>query len=965
MDCSKAEKVLWAFTPSRSNPEDLESILVQRHHLLADAVERIRESVLTDNKHHLLFVGPRGSGKSFIVTVVVNRLCADKNLKDRLRIAWLNEDETCTTFLEFLARIFEALVKRYPDEYKAEILERAYEISAEDAPGYLSAQLASILASRTIVVVTENLDALFDGLKEQGQMQLRAFLQESGQFALFATAQRLVGDITDRDKPFFGFFQTEHLKPLSLMEATELLGNIARLRGDAELVRLLSTSRGLARVRTLHHLSGGNHRIYIVLSNFITHDNLDDILLPFLKMVDDLTPYYQERIRWLPPLQRKIVEYLCTCEETVPVKEIAKRLFSSPQSISGQLQELREKGYVSSNQRGRESLYEISEPLMRICVEVKENHGQQPLRLLVNFLRAWYDDGELNQRLGTTGPSSASCAYLKAAIERNQAEGSLRKRILLRDIERSLSERMQASEIEDILKEIREKSEDVLSAYNFWAEGDAEKGVECLRKAMDEEQSLSKKQAFGMELILLHLRMEQPLRVIDDCSTIIAILDTADKAYSAVRYVRAIAYGNIGDFASAIKDLTVAISHPRAPVEQTAQAFLFRGIAFEYIGEIQHAIEDYTAVIGHVGASSEQVAEALVDRGGAYKKTGEIQRGIEDYTTVVELAGAPVAQVARARIERGDAFGKTGETQRGIKDYTAVVELSGVPVEAIGKALMLRCLAYVRTGATQRAIEDSTMAISLSGIPAVLVSSAYLGRATAYLIEDKAQRAIEDFSAFLSHPGTHVSLLPAAYFGRASSYALTGDVQRAVEDFTAIITIPGVRVEPVVDSYRCLAEIHFGKGRWSEGYASLEAGLARGSDAKPCYFGDASDVVKTLFEAGLNPARRSECVKRLFDLYVRFNALSALGDAVIKHIGKVFLAGAPFPASDNLDGWLLVWQEAAQGNEDAKLFLRLLRIGIEFLKSGGKDAGILLTLTTPERRILEQAFGIEEEGKQK
>jgi predicted AAA+ superfamily ATPase len=137
MDCSKAEKVLWAFTPSRSNPEDLESILVQRHHLLADAVERIRESVLTDNKHHLLFVGPRGSGKSFIVTVVVNRLCADKNLKDRLRIAWLNEDETCTTFLEFLARIFEALVKRYPDEYKAEILERAYEISAEDAPGYL------------------------------------------------------------------------------------------------------------------------------------------------------------------------------------------------------------------------------------------------------------------------------------------------------------------------------------------------------------------------------------------------------------------------------------------------------------------------------------------------------------------------------------------------------------------------------------------------------------------------------------------------------------------------------------------------------------------------------------------------------------------------------------------------------------------------------------------------------------
>ena len=34
---------------------------------------------------------------------------------------------------------------------------------------------------------------------------------------------------------------------------------------------------------------------------------------------------------------------------------------------------MREKGYVEANQRGRESLYEISEPLMRICVEVKDN----------------------------------------------------------------------------------------------------------------------------------------------------------------------------------------------------------------------------------------------------------------------------------------------------------------------------------------------------------------------------------------------------------------------------------------------------------------------------------------------------------------------------------------------------------------------------------------------------------------
>ena len=91
----------------------------------------------------------------------------------------------------------------------------------------------------------------------------------------------------------------------------------------------------------------------------------------------------------------------------MPVKEIAKKLFATPQTISSQLQSLREKGYVEANQRGRESLYEVSEPLMRICVEVKDTQSHQPLRLLVDFLRVWYDDKELNRHL--LRPVSLAC----------------------------------------------------------------------------------------------------------------------------------------------------------------------------------------------------------------------------------------------------------------------------------------------------------------------------------------------------------------------------------------------------------------------------------------------------------------------------------------------------------------------------------------------------------------------------
>jgi len=961
MNCSKAEKILWAFTPSRSHPDDLESILVQRRPLLADAVERIRESAFTGNKHHQLFVGPRGSGKSFIVTVVVNRLCIDESLKDRLRIAWLNEDETRTTFLEMLVGIYQALVNRYPDEYKAETLERAYEIGSDDALGYLSTQLTSRLGSRTIVVVAENLDALFDGLKEQGQMQLRSFLQESRQFAFLATAQRLVSDIIDRNMPFFGFFQTEHLKPLNVKEATELLGNIARLRGDVELVRLLATSRGHARVRALHHLSGGNHRIYIVLSNFITHDNLDDILLPFMKMVDDLTPYYQERIRWLPPLQRKIVEYLCTCEETVPVKDIAKKLFSSPQSISGQLQELREKGYVSSNQRGRESLYEICEPLMRICVEVKENHGQQPLRLLVNFLRAWYDDSELNQRLGITMPSSASCAYLQSAIQKNQAEGSLLKRILLRNIEQSLSDKMQASEVEDILKEMQGKAEEVLPAFNYWAEGDAEMGVECLRQAIDKEPSPSRKVVLLMELANLHLHMNRPQQAIEDCTAIIAVHGVTEEKASGIHFIRALLYGLAGDSKKAVEDYTAVVSLPGTPAEQVVRALVNRGIAYGQAGDLKREIGDYTAVVSLPGAPAEQVAEAFVNRGIVCEQAGDFKKAIEDFTAVVSLPGAPAEQVARALVNRGIVCAQAGDFKKAIEDFTGVISLPGAPAEGVARALVNRGIACGRAGDSRREIEDYTAVISLPGAPAEGVARALVNRGIASGLAGDFKKAIEDYAAVISLPSVPAEQVAQALVNRGITYGQVGDSQHEMEDYTAVISLPGAPAEHVVDANLCLSELHFGKGRWREGFAVIEAGFRCGAKAKPCYFGDATGIISALFVAGLNPAGRNEKVRNLFGLYKKFKALPPLCDAVIKHIGGVFRAGAPFPSSDNLDGWLSAWQEATDGSEDAKLFLRLLRIGIDFLKSGGKDVGILLSLTSPERRILEQAFEIAEE----
>lgn len=84
-------------------------------------------------------------------------------------------------------------------------------------------------------------------------------------------------------------------------------------------------------------------------------------------MLDELTPYYQARLDWLSSQQREIVEFLARAKYAVPVKEIAAQLFLPHQTVTAQLRELKQKGYVLSNQVGREARYELTEPLMRLA----------------------------------------------------------------------------------------------------------------------------------------------------------------------------------------------------------------------------------------------------------------------------------------------------------------------------------------------------------------------------------------------------------------------------------------------------------------------------------------------------------------------------------------------------------------------------------------------------------------------
>lgn len=403
------------FTPSMMAPETLEAMLVQREPLLSRCLDNVLESLQTGSSHHTLFVGPRGIGKTHLISLLHHRLTQTPQAQDKALIAWMREEEWgVTSFFELVLRILRTLDASYPQLDIEERTLAIYDLAIDAAEKQAESLLLEVLGNKRLVVFLENLDDLFEQLGDQGQKAWRAFIQNHGNMILVCTTPSLFAGVSLQKSAFYGFFDIEPLIELDFEDVVLLLEKIAAERGDQELADFILTPEGRSRIRAIHHLAEGNPRIYIIFAQFLSRDALDELVEAFMHTLDELTPYYQARMKELSGQQRKIVEYLVNYRGAAPVKQIAKSCFITQQTCSSQLKQLKQKRYVRSIEQGRESYYELCEPLMRLCMEVKKQRGE-PVSLFVEMLRIWYTEDQLKALLDD---SDQNCGLDKVYLEK-------------------------------------------------------------------------------------------------------------------------------------------------------------------------------------------------------------------------------------------------------------------------------------------------------------------------------------------------------------------------------------------------------------------------------------------------------------------------------------------------------------------------------------------------------------------
>lgn len=408
------------FTPSQMSHEMLEAILVKRHKLVARLVDNVAQSALTATKHQALLLGPRGMGKSYLLALVYHRVKALSTLEGKLAIAYFAEEEwSVASLADLLLVILKALEREHGGLQQR--IEALYRMPVRDIESAAATLVREFVGERTLFILVENLDEIFRALGDKDQWAFRSFLSDHPFVTILATTPRLFDSISKQESAFYGYFQSIYLEELTVEEATELLEKVAERRADRPLADFLKTSTAQNRVQAVHDLAGGHPRIYLLFAHLLTQKTLDELVTPFLQLLDELTPYYQSRMQLLSPQQRKIVEFLCTARGAITVREIATQNLLTPQTTSGQLDKLEEMAYVRKTPIGRDSYYELREPLLRMVIEVKRGRGE-PVRLIVDFLRRWYDRHERKERLAAISPEHPlTMQYLIAALDLERA----------------------------------------------------------------------------------------------------------------------------------------------------------------------------------------------------------------------------------------------------------------------------------------------------------------------------------------------------------------------------------------------------------------------------------------------------------------------------------------------------------------------------------------------------------------
>jgi tetratricopeptide (TPR) repeat protein len=630
---------LLSFGAKSVKPEILEQTLTIREETVDEIEKNCINKVLKLSTWQSLTIAPRGSGKTHIIKVLYHRLKNNKQLSAKSVIAYMSEDEVgIANFTDLMVSILRAFI-RYnepgSDKLETQISEASLIKDINKREIFVKDILVKFADKRIIILLIENFDKILKSLGSQGQRSLRDFIHLYNNLSIIATSQNLIANLQDSKNPFYGFFNVYQLKKLDFEETVKFLKAIATTEGNIDLANDISKPEYQGKLMAIYELTEGNHRLLVTFYSFLKADFKSELSGIFIKVMNNLKPYYEQFVNALPAQQQKIVKHLSLNRRAISGKEIARACFIEPNVFSKQISLLNERGMIDKNKSGKDVFYELKEPLMRICFEISENPNGIS-SLFVDFLNAYYDRNIIREE------------YLKykygARFQNEEIKSKYRNEAIMYQMALSEPERETFAFSHKVFNEIENYSE----LENLIHSDDS--------NIFNEIEGVYKNFKKGNELV----RQGQLKEAIKSYQKAIDINPKKDVTYYNMGY----AFAELKLYEKAIKNYQKAIKVNA----ENDKAYYNMGNAFVKLKKYEEAIKSYQKAV----ELNPEKDDAYFNMGSAFIKLEKYKKAIENYQKAVDIN----SEKDKAYFNMGNAFADLKLYEEAIKSYQKAVDIN-------------------------------------------------------------------------------------------------------------------------------------------------------------------------------------------------------------------------------------------------------------------------------------------------
>lgn len=428
------------YNPQRLNDQTIENLFVVRVKFFQFLMAKLQKEKQNSIPQHHLIIAQRGMGKTTLLKRIEVELRKDEYNKQFIPLLFPEEQYNLKNLAEFWLNSLDALADTLEFEKKKEEVKiidaRVKELDkikniedlAREAHQFLKSFTESI--KRRPVLLIDNMSFIFDRLDKSEQHTLRAWLMQNGAPIIIGGSAIAIDDTFDYDAPFYDAFQIHYLQKLSFEELIDILNNLAKLTNAIEVTP--NIQKEIARIKTIHQLTGGNPRTAVMLFKLIVKGFAKEINDDLEALLDEITPIYKARFEELSTQMQIIVDAIALNWDPINLEQLREETRFENNQLSPQLKRLVEMGWIEriNAYQAKGNAYQISERFFNVWFLMRRSSRRQKKELycLSKFLESFYGDEldiiakkRVNQRAENLDGVTYNLAMAEVLKDRNLA----------------------------------------------------------------------------------------------------------------------------------------------------------------------------------------------------------------------------------------------------------------------------------------------------------------------------------------------------------------------------------------------------------------------------------------------------------------------------------------------------------------------------------------------------------------